>query len=144
MRMMMRLIGLLLLLGACSAHAATYAYRNDVFNYDTPSGTANTVTWHATSPSPACTQYPLGDDDFADVTFANATTPVNNFTFTFAGVVQTGVRIYSNGMLAFGNDTSGFWRTYTNTTLPKKKMRNPNCLTKKIVKMMKISEKNLE
>ena len=38
-------------------------------------------------------------------------------TFTFGGVVYNQVRIYSNGSLAF-NDTSGYWRDYTNTTLP--------------------------
>lgn len=109
---------ILLTFAALPSIAATYAYRNDVFSYDTPSAAAKTVSWHATSPSPACTQYPLGDDDWADITFANATTPINNFTFTFAGVVRTGLRIYSNGMVVFGNDTSGYWRDYTNTSLP--------------------------
>lgn len=109
-------LGLLCWVGA--AQAATYAYRNDVFSYDTPSGSASTVSWHASGASPGCTQYPNGDDDFADIVFANATTPVNDFTFTFAGTARTGVRVYSNGILAFGNDTSGFWRNYNNTTLP--------------------------
>ncbi len=98
--------------------AATYAYRNDVFSYDTPSAAAKTVTWHTSNAAPACTGFPNGDDDWADITFANATTPINNFTFTFAGVVRTGLRIYSNGMVVFGNDTSGYWRDYTNTSLP--------------------------
>ena len=108
---------------AASANAATYAYRNDTFAYDTPSASAVTVTWHngttgATNGAPACTDYPLGDDDWSDITFASATTPANNFTFTFAGTVYSGLRIYSNGMLAFGTDTSGQWRTYSNATLP--------------------------
>lgn len=106
-----------------SAQAATYAYRNDTFSYDTPSASAISVNWHAgntgsTNGSPACTSYPLGDDDWADIVFANATTPTNNFTFTFAGTAYSGLRIYSNGMLVFGNDTSGQWRTYSNYTLP--------------------------
>lgn len=100
-----------------AALAQTYAYRNDVFSYDTPSTAAKTVTWH-TSNTTACSDFPYGDDDYADITFAGATSPANNFTFTFAGVARTGVRIYSNGMLAFGNDTSGLWRDYTNGPLP--------------------------
>ncbi|QAU34277.1 DUF6701 domain-containing protein [Janthinobacterium sp. 17J80-10] len=113
-----RWLVLCLLLWTCGAQAATYAYRNDVFSYDTPSASAGVVAWHTSGAAPGCTTYPSGDDDFADIVFASATTPANDFTFTFAGAVQSGVRVYSNGMLAFGNDTSGFWRTYTNTTLP--------------------------
>jgi MSHA biogenesis protein MshQ len=97
---------------ATPAMAATYAFRNDVFAYDTPSGSATSVTWHATSAAPACTQYPLGDDDWADVTFSNG------FNFTFGGVNYTGVRVYSNGILAFGTDVSGFHRDYTPQALP--------------------------
>ncbi|HXA48377.1 MAG TPA: LamG domain-containing protein, partial [Burkholderiaceae bacterium] len=108
---------------AGTAQAATYAYRNDVFSYDTPSVNAVTVPWHtgttqATNGPPACTNYPLGDDDWSAITFASATTPANNFTFTFAGTVYSGLTIYSNGMLVFGTDTSGQWRTFTNATLP--------------------------
>ena len=95
-----------------NAHAATYAYLNDTFSYDTPTITATSVTWHATSASPACTGFPAGDDDWADVTF-----PVG-FTFTFGGVNYSSVRVYSNGMLAFGTDTSGYHRNYTNIALP--------------------------
>jgi len=94
------------------AEAATYAYRNDVFAYDTPSGSASTVTWHTTNPSPACTIYPNGDDDWADITFPSG------FTFTFGGTNYTGVRAYSNGILAFGTDVSGFHRDYTPQALP--------------------------
>src|SRR5450830_194333 len=105
-------LGTLLLIASTSAQAATYAYRNDVFSYDTPSTTATTVAWHASGASPACTNYPLGDDDWADVTCPTG------FTFAFAGVAQNSVRVYSNGMLAFGTDTSGYWRQYSNLTLP--------------------------
>ena len=114
----LRLFTLLLCLWAGYLQAATYAYRNDVFSYDTPSANAITVGWHATGASPACTSYPLGDDDWADIVFANATTPVNNFTFTFAGTAYTQARIYSNGMIVFGTDNSGFWRQFSNSNLP--------------------------
>ncbi|MDA0189977.1 MAG: hypothetical protein OSW77_06525, partial [Proteobacteria bacterium] len=40
------------------AQAATYAYRNDTFSYDTPSGSAATVGWHGSGGAPACTGYP--------------------------------------------------------------------------------------
>lgn len=102
---------------AAPAGAATYAYMNDTFNYDTPSGSAQTVTWHTSGAAPACTGFPNGDDDWFDLDFSTATTPANDFTFTFGGVAYTQVRIYSNGMLAF-NDASGFWRDYTSTNLP--------------------------
>lgn len=94
------------------AQAATYAYRNDTFSYDTPSGSAATVGWHGSGGAPACTGYPNGDDDWADVSFPGG------FAFTFGGVKYTGVRIYSNGILAFGNDVSGFHRDYQPEALP--------------------------
>jgi MSHA biogenesis protein MshQ len=111
------LVGLLLLVIstqfiAASAQAATYAYRNDVFAYDTPSAAATSVSWHTTGASPACTSYPLGDDDWADVAFPSG------FTFIFGGVTYSKVRVYSNGMLVFGTDTSGYHRNYNNLTLP--------------------------
>ena len=101
-----------LLVAAASAYAQTYAYRGDVFAYDTPSGAATTLAWHATGAAPACTGFPLGDDDWADVTFPAG------FTFTFGGVSYSGVRVYSNGILAFGTDVSGFHRDYTPQALP--------------------------
>ena len=69
---------LCLLWWTCGAQAATYAYRNDVFSYDMPSASAGTVTWHAGNNAsyngpPTCTNYPNGDDDFADINFAGAT-----------------------------------------------------------------------
>ena len=98
--------------GAATAEAATYAYRNDVFAYDTPSGSATSVTWHASGASPACTNYPNGDDDWADIAFPGG------FTFTFGGTSYSSVRVYSNGMLAFPTDVSGYHRTYTPQALP--------------------------
>jgi MSHA biogenesis protein MshQ len=95
-----------------AAQAATYAYRNDTFSYDTPSGSAATVGWHSSGASPGCTSYPNGDDDWADVSFPAG------FSFTFGGTAYSGVRVYSNGILAFGNDVSGFHRDYTAQALP--------------------------
>lgn len=98
--------------GSGLAGAATYAYRNDTFAYDTPSGSAPAVAWHVSGASPACTNYPNGDDDWADVAFPGG------FAFTFGGVSYSQVRVYSNGILAFGNDVSGFHRDYTPQALP--------------------------
>ncbi len=95
-----------------TALAATYAYRNIGFAYDTPSGGATSVTWHTGTAAPACTSYPNGDDDWADIGFSGG------FTFTFGGTSYSGVRVYSNGILAFGNDVSGFHRDYSPQALP--------------------------
>lgn len=95
-----------------SAYAATYAYRTESFSYDTPSGSALDVSWHNSGNNPACTSYPNGDDDWADINFPST------FSFRFGGTIYNSVRVYSNGILAFGNDTSGFHRAYTNTALP--------------------------
>lgn len=110
-------VALLLLAFSLAAQAQTYSYRADTFNYDTPSASAGTVTWHTTTAS-ACSGYPNGDDDYADINMATATSPANDFAFTFAGVAYTSVRVYSNGMLNFGTDNSGLWRDYTNNPLP--------------------------
>jgi MSHA biogenesis protein MshQ len=101
-----------LLFASATANAQTYAYRSDVFAYDTPSGSATSVTWHASGASPACTGYPNGDDDWADVVFPGG------FSFTFGGAAYTSVRVYSNGILAFPTDNSGFHRDYTSQALP--------------------------
>lgn len=109
------LVLLALFLGMCvgfQAQAQTYAYRADTFAYDTPSGAATSVVWHTTSPTPACTQYPNGDDDWADVAFPGG------FTFRFGGVSYSSVRVYSNGMLAFPTDVSGFHRDFSSQALP--------------------------
>lgn len=45
----------LLFCAAAPVEAATYAYRNDVFAYDTPSAGASSVAWHASGASPGCT-----------------------------------------------------------------------------------------
>lgn len=108
---------LLLLSFSLLGWAQTYSYRSDTFSYDTPSASAGTVTWHTTAAS-ACSGFPDGDDDYADVSIAGSTSPANDFTFTFAGAAYTSLRIYSNGMLTFGADNSGMWRDYTNSTLP--------------------------
>jgi len=97
----------------------TYAYRNDVFAYDTPTGAATNVAWHASGASPACTGFPLGDDDWSDIAFPGG------FTFTFGGVSYSSVRAYSNGMLAFPTDVSGFHRDYTSQALPITTVGNP-------------------
>lgn len=104
--------GLLVGFAAGPLNAATYAYRADTFAYDTPTVTAANATWHSTNASPACTAYPLGDDDWADIAFPSG------FTFTFGGVAYSSVRAYSNGMLAFPPDVSGFHRNYTPQALP--------------------------
>ena len=101
-----------LVVAASSAHAATYGYRSDTFAYDTPSASASSVAWHSTGASPACTTYPNGDDDWADIVFPTG------FTFTFGGVSYSSVRVYSNGILAFPTDVSGFHRDYTSQALP--------------------------
>lgn len=108
---------LLLLAFSLAGWSQTYSYRGDTFSYDTPSASAGTVVWHTTNAS-ACSGFPNGDDDYADLTFSSVTSPANDFTFTFAGVSRTAVRIYSNGMLTFGTDNSGLWRDYTNAALP--------------------------
>ena len=95
-----------------TVHAQTYAYRNDVFAYDAPSGTAASVAWHTSGSSPGCTGYPNGDDDWADVVFPAG------FAFTFGGSSYSGVRVYSNGILAYGSDVSGFHRDYSAQALP--------------------------
>ncbi len=95
-----------------TVQAATYAYRNQAFSYDLPSPSATLVSWHTSGAAPACTNYPNGDDDWADVSFPAG------FQFTFGGTSYAGVRIYSNGILAFGNDVSGFHRDYTPQALP--------------------------
>lgn len=85
-----------------AAHAATYTFRSDSFAWETA---ANTISWNRT-----CTGY-AGDDDQATITFTGG------FSFTFAGTAYSSVRVLTNGSLQFGADT-GFFRTYTNTTLP--------------------------
>lgn len=104
------LAGVLLLGG--TVQAQTYAYRNDPFAYDTPSASATSITWHSSGASPACTSYPNGDDDWADVAFPGG------FSFRFGGTSYSSVRVYSNGILAFPTDASGFHRDYTSQALP--------------------------
>ncbi len=100
------------LFAAVNSFAATYAYRSDVFAYDTPTASATTLAWHTTTAAPACTNYPNGDDDWADLTFPGG------FTFTFAGASYNGLRVYSNGILAFPTDASGLHRDFTSQSMP--------------------------
>ncbi|QTN26493.1 hypothetical protein HZ993_14270 [Rhodoferax sp. AJA081-3] len=106
------LLWALLGLAVAPVQAQTYAYRADTFAYDTPSGAATSVVWHNSSPAPACTGYPDGDDDWADIPFPAG------FNFRFGGVAYSSVRVYSNGILAFPTDVSGFHRDYTSQALP--------------------------
>ena len=94
------------------AHAATYSFQNIGFKWDAPSGSATTVGWHANSDTTSCTDFPQGDDDWADISFGNG------FVFTLGGTAMSSVRIYSNGILAFGGDNSGFWRAFAEANLP--------------------------
>lgn len=104
--------GLMLLISATQfftvqAQAATYSFVNIPFAWDTPSGTATTVTW-----SGLCTAYPGGDDDYALVNIPSG------FTFTFAGTAYSQVRVMSNGVIQFGAADQGFHRDYTPVALP--------------------------
>ena len=116
---LLAVLGCLLGLAPPVIQAQTYAYRNDVFAYDTPSAAAQSVAWHASGASPACTNYPQGDDDWADVAFPGG------FAFTFNGTSQTSARVYSNGIVAFPTDVSGFHRDYTSQALPITAAANP-------------------
>lgn len=101
MRSFMLVVTLLMFVLQLSvAQAATYAFRSTAYNWET----ANTdVVWEQTQ-----TAYPRDDDKQV----------VNlGFTFNFAGVNYTQVRIHANGVLQFGADTQ-FHRQFTNTNLP--------------------------
>ncbi|GAB4042955.1 MAG: hypothetical protein Fur0014_15370 [Rubrivivax sp.] len=95
-------LGALLLAAPLAGQAATYTFKSDTYAWETA---ANPITWDR-----KCTGYP-GDDDQATIAFTGG------FTFTFAGVAYSSVRVLSNGALQFGADT-GFFRNYTNTALP--------------------------
>jgi MSHA biogenesis protein MshQ len=84
------------------AQAGTYAPRSDLYAWESA---ANAVTW-----ARACTSYPV-DDDQATLAFTGG------FTFRLGATAYSSVRVLSNGMLQFGTD-NGFFRTFTNTTLP--------------------------
>lgn len=94
------------------AQSATYAYRSDTFAFDTPTGSASSVAWHASGANPGCTSYPNGDDDWADIAFPAG------FSFIFNGVSYTSARVYSNGILAFPPDVSGHHRDFSPSALP--------------------------
>ncbi|MEY2875211.1 MAG: hypothetical protein RLZZ373_2582 [Pseudomonadota bacterium] len=82
--------------------AGTYAPRSDTYTWESA---ANAVTW-----AQSCVNNAI-DDDQASISFTGG------FTFKLGSTTYSSVRILSNGMLQFGSDT-GFFRNYTNTTLP--------------------------
>ncbi|MEN8256684.1 MAG: DUF6701 domain-containing protein [Thermodesulfobacteriota bacterium] len=82
--------------------AATYVY-DDTVAYSWQSSSPTNVTWSGT-----CTTY-LADDDQQLVNIG--------FTFNFADIDYTQVRILSNGALHFGAD-QGFHKDYTNEAMP--------------------------
>ncbi len=86
---------------AASAQAATYIFDDTVpFSWETAS---TNVVWDQVN-----TAYPIDDDKQL----------VNiGFTFNFAGVNYTQVRILANGALHFGAD-QGFHKDYSNEALP--------------------------
>lgn len=94
----------LALLGALlftrQADAATYTFKSTLYNWESAS---TNVVWDQ-----SCTGYPR-DDDKQTVNLG--------FSFTFADVAYTQVRIHANGVLQFGAD-NGFHRQYTNSDLP--------------------------
>lgn len=111
-RLRLLLILLASFLFSAAAFAQTYAFRSEAFAYDTPSAGVGTAVWHTKNGAPDCASAANGDDDWFDTTFPSG------FRFRFAGVSYDSVRIYANGILAFGNDVSGFHRTYVPTALP--------------------------
>lgn len=90
------------LAAALPAWAGSYAFRSDSYAWES---TSSTLGWAG-----SCTGFP-SDDDQATITFTGG------FTFPFAGVSYSSVRVLTNGMLQFGTDT-GAMRLYTNTPLP--------------------------
>ncbi|WP_293999859.1 LamG domain-containing protein [Sphaerotilus sp.] len=84
------------------AQAGTYTSRSDTYAWESA---ANAVTW-----AQSCSGNPV-DDDQASIAFTGG------FTFKLGSTTYSSVRILSNGMLQFGTD-NGFFRVYTNTTLP--------------------------
>lgn len=93
---------LLLAAGALPALAGSYAFRSDTYAWES---TNSTVSWAGN-----CTGYAV-DDDQATLSFSGG------FTFPFAGVSYSSVRVLTNGLLQFGADT-GALRQYGNTPLP--------------------------
>lgn len=106
MRTWLRWVILLLALTGlvATARAATYTYRSDTYAWESA---ANAVTWLNSCYGTGV----AGDDDHAVINFTGG------FTFPFAGVTYSSVRILTNGSLQFGAAT-GFWRNFTNTALP--------------------------
>ncbi|MBX9754332.1 MAG: LamG domain-containing protein, partial [Pseudomonadaceae bacterium] len=96
------LIGFILMvsLSGFKVQAATYAFQSAAYSWET---TNTNIVWDQTQ-----TAFPQDDDKKV----------INiGFTFNFAGVDYTQVRVHSNGALQFGADTQ-FHRQFTNTDLP--------------------------
>jgi MSHA biogenesis protein MshQ len=93
-------IFMLLLFFSSSVFSATYSVQTTTYAWDTAT---TDVVWDQTS-----TSYPKDDDKQV----------VNiGFTFPFAGVNYTQVRILTNGILQFGADQN-FHQVFTNAVLP--------------------------
>lgn len=92
----------------------TYAYQNNTFAWDAPSGGATTVTWDNTA---TCDR--ANDDTKRIVAFPDG------FTFTFNGVAYNQVRILANGVLQFSFVADGFHTDYTPQALPAPASTNP-------------------
>ena len=92
----------------------TYAYQNNAFVWDAPTGSATVVTWDNTA---SCDR--ANDDTKRIVAFPGG------FTFTFAGTTYSQVRILTNGMLQFSAANDGFHTDYTPQALPAPASTNP-------------------
>lgn len=91
---------LMVILSGFKAQAATYAFQSAAYSWET---TNTNIVWDQTQ-----TGFPRDDDKQV----------INiGFTFNFAGVNYTQVRVHSNGVLQFGADTQ-FHRQFTNDDLP--------------------------
>lgn len=90
----------ILLLTPFQAMAATYAFQSTSYAWESAS---TNIVWDQTQ-----TRFPRDDDKQV----------INiGFTFRFAGVNYTQVRVHANGALQFGADTQ-FHRQFNNTDLP--------------------------
>jgi hypothetical protein len=90
----------IVILSGFKAQAATYAFQSAAYKWET---TNTNIVWDQTQTDFA------RDDDKRVINIG--------FTFNFAGVNYTQVRVHSNGVLQFGADTQ-FHRQFANTDLP--------------------------
>ncbi len=107
--LLVSLVSLLLCLtGQVSAQTIqTYAYQNNAFVWDAPSGAAVVVAWDNTA---TCDR--ANDDTKRTVAFPGG------FTFTFGGIAYNQVRVLTNGILQFSAANDGFHTDYTPQALP--------------------------